>query len=88
MTYLSANAAPQLMELIHEGRVKVDYLKVGSWMAPQTVASFDSGLPMVLHGTAVLSRGEPFSQEALSQVNAWVARTRSPWLSEHLGFSC
>lgn len=88
MTDLSANATPQLVELIREGRVRVDYLKVGSWMAPQTLASFDSGLPLVLHGTEVLSREETFPQEVLAGVKAWVARTGTPWLSEHLGFSC
>jgi len=85
---LSVHVSPHLLELLREGVVDVDYLKLGPWLGQENVPTLDSDRPLLFHSDLILSGSQPLSPAVLAETQAWLALTRSPWLSAHIGFSC
>lgn len=85
---LSAHVSPHLLELLREGVVEVDYLKLGPWLGQENVRTLDSDRPLLFHSDLILSGSQPLSPATLAETQAWLALTGAPWLSAHIGFSC
>jgi len=85
---LSVHVSPHLLELLREGVVDVDYLKLGPWLGQENVPTLDSDRPLLFHSDLILSGSQPLSPATLAETRAWLALTGSPWLSAHIGFSC
>jgi uncharacterized protein (UPF0276 family) len=85
---LSVHVSPHLLELLQEGAVEVDYLKVGPWLGRENVHTLDNHRPLLFHSDLILSSSPPLSPATLAETQAWLALTGTPWLSAHIGFSC
>jgi uncharacterized protein (UPF0276 family) len=85
---ISVHVSPHLLELLREGAVEVNYLKVGPWLGRENVPSLNSDRPLLFHSDLILSGSQPLSPAVLAETQAWLALTGSPWLSAHIGFSC
>ena len=84
---LGVSASPLAIRLWHEGRLPADYLEMGAWNADVLPLP---GVPLILHGLGdirSLSGPHTASVEGLRRTRDLVARTATPWTSEHLGFS-
>ncbi|MGA2291015.1 DUF692 domain-containing protein [Bradyrhizobium sp.] len=77
-----------VLRFAEANREEVDYLEVPFELlrhAPDTIEHID--FPILLHCASLSLAGSvACSEQTLSQIAYWIAKTRTPWLGEHLAY--
>jgi uncharacterized protein (UPF0276 family) len=76
-----------MLSLLPEAGGLLDYLKVGPFMGRQAIADLATRYRLLLHLDDTLSNHAPPDAAMIERLESWVQLSRTPWTSEHIGFS-